>query len=123
MKGGKGDEVGFFLCRIGWCESQKGVADLLYVDCARKGSFLSVVTLQLKDGVSTLELTKWGCVLTCTLCSSFHIQYAVAGGWWLTCSETKCVVPDSSSHFPRKSSPRNGFNGFFSLPNFSLRDE
>jgi hypothetical protein len=32
-------------------------------------------------------------------------------------------VPDSSSHFPRNSSPRKGFNGFFSLPNFSFRDE
>ena len=56
MKGGKGDKVGFFLRRIGWCESQKGVADLLYVDCARKGSFLSVVTLQLKDRFSTLGI-------------------------------------------------------------------
>jgi hypothetical protein len=60
MKGGKGDKVGFFLCRIGWCESQKRVADLLYLDCARKGSFLSVVTLQLKDRFSTLELAKGG---------------------------------------------------------------
>jgi hypothetical protein len=32
-------------------------------------------------------------------------------------------VPDASSHFPRKSSPRNGFNGFFSLPSFSFLEE
>lgn len=39
---------------------------------------------------------------------------------YLTCSETNCVVPAASSHLPRKSSPRNGFNGFFSLPSFSF---
>lgn len=38
----------------------------------------------------------------------------------LTCSETNCVVPAASSHLPKKISPRNGFNGFFSLPNFSF---
>ena len=38
----------------------------------------------------------------------------------LTCSETSFVVPASSSHFPRNSSPRNGFNGFFSEPSLSL---
>ena len=31
------------------------------------------------------------------------------------------VTPASSSHFPKNSSPRNGFRGFFSLPYFSLR--
>ena len=40
---------------------------------------------------------------------------------YLTCSETKCVVPASSSHRPRYSSPKNGFSGFFSDPSFSLR--
>jgi hypothetical protein len=39
---------------------------------------------------------------------------------YLTCSLTNCVSPESSTHFPRNSSPRNGFSGFFSLPNFSL---
>ncbi len=39
----------------------------------------------------------------------------------LTCSETSSVVPASSSHFPRNSSPKKGFKGFFSFPNFSLR--
>lgn len=41
----------------------------------------------------------------------------------LTCSLYNFVSPtsESESHFPRKSSPRNGFSGFFSLPNFSLR--
>lgn len=47
--------------------------------------------------------------------------YAVTGGWCETCSLTSCVVPASSSHFPRKSSPRKGLRGFFSLPRFSLR--
>ena len=42
-------------------------------------------------------------------------------GSYLTCSLTRCVVPASSSHFPRNNSPRKGFKGFFSLPNFSLR--
>ena len=39
----------------------------------------------------------------------------------LTCSEMSSVVPASSSHLPKNSSPRNGFNGFFSLPYLSLR--
>jgi hypothetical protein len=47
---------------------------------------------------------------------SFHKRMA-----HLTCSLINSVVPASSSHFPRKSSPRNGFRGFFSLPYCSLR--
>lgn len=41
----------------------------------------------------------------------------------LTCSLYNFVSPTSASesHLPRKSSPRNGLSGFFSLPNFSLR--
>jgi hypothetical protein len=39
----------------------------------------------------------------------------------LTCSEISSVVPAESTHFPRKSSPKKGFRGFFSFPNFSLR--
>ena len=31
------------------------------------------------------------------------------------------MVPDASSHFPKNSSPKKGFKGFFSFPNFSLR--
>ena len=38
----------------------------------------------------------------------------------LTCSDTRRVVPAASSHFPRNSSPKNGFNGFFSDPNLSF---
>ena len=30
-------------------------------------------------------------------------------------------MPASSTHFPRKSSPKKGFKGFFSFPNLSLR--
>jgi hypothetical protein len=52
---------------------------------------------------------------------SLRMQYAVAGGWWLTCSETSVVSPASSVQVPRKSSPRKGLRGFFSLPNCSLR--
>ena len=42
---------------------------------------------------------------------------------YLTCSEMSCVVPisGSSSHLPKKSSPRKGLSGFFSLPPFSFR--
>lgn len=40
---------------------------------------------------------------------------------YLTCSLTRLVVPASSSHLPRKSSPKKGFRGFFSLPSFSER--
>ncbi len=40
---------------------------------------------------------------------------------YLTCSLINSVVPASSSHLPRNSSPRNGFRGFFSLPYCSLR--
>ena len=39
---------------------------------------------------------------------------------YLTCSDTSCVVPAASSHFPRNSSPRNGFKGFFSEPYLSF---
>ena len=39
---------------------------------------------------------------------------------YLTCSETSSVVPEASSHLPRYSSPKKGFNGFFSDPNLSL---
>jgi hypothetical protein len=39
----------------------------------------------------------------------------------LTCSEINSVVPASSTHLPRNSSPKKGFRGFFSFPNFSLR--
>jgi hypothetical protein len=44
-----------------------------------------------------------------------------SGNAYLTCSETNSVVPASSSHLPMNNSPRNGFRGFFSFPNFSLR--
>lgn len=61
-------------------------------------------------------------VHTLTPCRSFQILKAVAGGWWLTCSLTNFVVPASSTHSPRKSSPRKGFSGFsfFRLPLSSL---
>lgn len=41
----------------------------------------------------------------------------------LTCSLIRVVSPISlsSSHFPKKSSPKKGLRGFFSLPSFSLR--
>ena len=39
---------------------------------------------------------------------------------YLTCSETRCVVPASSSHLPKKISPKNGLSGFFSVPYLSL---
>ena len=52
---------------------------------------------------------------------SNQILYWRLGTAYLTCSDTNCVVPAASSHFPRNSSPRNGFNGFFSDPNLSFR--
>jgi len=51
------------------------------------------------------------------------MQYAVTGGWCETCSETRCVIPVSSSQRPMNSSPRNGFKGFFSEPSFSLLEQ
>ncbi len=75
---------------------------------------------------------------TLTPCSSFQILHAVTGGWWLssistislallsiahlTCSATKFVVPDLSTHLPKNNSPRNGFSGFmrFFFPCSSL---
>jgi len=39
----------------------------------------------------------------------------------LTCSLINSVTPASSSHFPRNSSPKKGFRGFFSFPYCSLR--
>ena len=72
-------------------------------------------------------LDKWRTLLGCGLhtwmpCLSFQILKAVAGGWWLTCSLTNFVVPASSSHSPRKISPRKGFSGlsFFRFPLSSL---
>jgi hypothetical protein len=45
----------------------------------------------------------------------------ILGSAYLTCSLINSVVPASSSHFPRKISPRKGLRGFFSLPYCSLR--
>ena len=86
--------------------------------------------------------------LTSTSCFSFSTIYAVTGGWWLCKSEKPCYLgrcrsasvysaalthltcslisrvsptSPSSSHFPRNNSPKKGFNGFFSVPSFSLR--
>lgn len=44
---------------------------------------------------------------------------------YLTCSLIRVVSPTSASasHFPRKSSPKKGFRGFFSEPSFSLREQ
>ena len=44
------------------------------------------------------------------------------GGFsYLTCSLVSVVVPASSSHLPKNTSPRNGLRGFFSFPYCSLR--
>lgn len=49
------------------------------------------------------------------------VERAGHGSTNLTCSLMSSVVPAPSSHFPRNSSPRNGFSGFFSFPYCSLR--
>lgn len=51
---------------------------------------------------------------------SNRLRYWCIDTAYLTCSDTNCVVPAASSHFPRNSSPRNGFNGFFSDPYLSF---
>ena len=56
-------------------------------------------------------------------CFRLVMQYAVTGGWWLTCSETRVVCPNSSSQWPVNNSPRKGFSGFFSDPSFSEREQ
>ena len=48
------------------------------------------------------------------------VGYWLLDTTYLTCSDTNCVVPAASSHLPRNSSPRKGFNGFFSDPNLSF---
>ena len=52
---------------------------------------------------------------------SAHRQSIGFVGTHLTCSDTSLVSPAASSHLPRYSSPRNGLNGFFSVPYLSLR--
>ena len=54
-----------------------------------------------------------GCALV--LCRLFGLMAKP----YLTCSETRLVVPESSSHLPKNSSPRKGFRGFFSVPYLS----
>jgi hypothetical protein len=57
-----------------------------------------------------------------TIVSKFAERALFYPGYtYLTCSETNSVVPAASSHLPMNSSPKNGFRGFFSFPNFSLR--
>lgn len=61
-----------------------------------------------------------------TLFVSLTIEYAVTGGWWDTCSERRMVSPRVGSeeiHLPTNTSPRKGFNGFFSDPIDSLREQ
>ena len=55
-----------------------------------------------------------------TVCQSIKHAVIMILFAHLTCSETSWVVPASSTHLPRNSSPKNGFNGFFSDPYFSF---
>lgn len=59
-------------------------------------------------------------MMTMTIQYLSHILLSIAS--YLTCSATRFVVPITSSHFPRKSSPKNGFKGFtfFFFPVSSL---
>ena len=52
---------------------------------------------------------------------SAYRRHRISWKTHLTCSLTSLVSPASSCHFPRYSSPRNGLNGFFSVPYLSLR--
>ena len=133
MEGWEGDEVGF----VQRLESIEGMADLFDMDCAGKGCFLGIVALQLeKDHIRRFGSTGRKAYLNAMLI----IRDTVSCHWWmmadkvvsdrirywcldtahLTCSDTNCVVPAASSHFPRWSSPRKGFSGFFSDPSLSL---
>jgi len=60
-------------------------------------------------------------MLSANRLSSMYPFYATIT--YLTCSLTSSKEPSASSlpHFARNSSPKKGFNGFFSLPNFSFR--
>lgn len=111
--------------------------DLFDLDCTREGGFLGVVALELGCGLAGEDVEEgWkgyldavfvvpdavGCDWRVVAISPKHsiCQYLKNRMVYLTCSETSCVVPASSSHFPKNSSPRKGFRGFFSDPNLSL---
>ena len=56
VEGGKGDEIRFRLAgRVGRCEREEGMADLLDVDGAGEGGFLGVVALELRRKMSGKE--------------------------------------------------------------------
>lgn len=126
----EGDEVGFGGAGVGGCEGKDGVADLTYVDAAfgeGEGGFLAVVALEL-DLVGGVVDVVGGYRGVVTMLISYQ-PYTITnsrggrrGQRHLTCSLTSSVLPTSSSQRPMNNSPKNGFNGFFSEPSFSLRE-
>lgn len=72
--------------------------------------------LVVPDGVS-----RDGWVMTARIALALPYFTPCLGCAYLTCSLTSWVVPAWSSHLPKKSSPRKGLSGFFSLPSFSDR--
>lgn len=137
MEGGERDEVGLGgLGGVGEGDSEDCVPDLLDVDGAGEGCFLGVVALEVGARVAVRDAVRRGgrvVAVTSQLANLFQPEFpfpstasssrlvAAKGNTHLTCSLTSSVTPASSSHLPRNSSPRNGFSGFFSLPNCSLR--
>ena len=139
MESGEGYQVVFVI----GIDVQEGVTDLFDVDRAGEGGLLGIVALELSRRLA-LMISKRVYLQGLELAYSDAVPIvpnAVGSNRWvmaifqsvqvllfplvtccpyLTCSDTKCVVPASSSHRPRYSSPRNGLSGFFSVPSFSL---
>jgi hypothetical protein len=106
------------------------MADLLDIDRVRESGFLGVVTLDMDARLMIRNAVgrRWRMVAVVALSAIVSTVCSAPGQFmfgfrftYLTCSLINSVTPLSSSHFPRNSSPRNGFSGFFSLPNCSLR--
>lgn len=125
------------------------MADLLDLDGVGEGSLLGIVSLQL----ARFTVSSWSLSEEKEGDTETHLDTVLLVGdrigsgrgmmatnrqpWgepepnegnyttYLTCSLIRVVSPASGSfsHLPRKSSPRKGFKGFFSLPSFSLREQ
>lgn len=132
MQRREGDEVCVLLARLGGVGNcQEGVADLLDVDGLGEGGLLGIVALEMDFGLGVRDAVcrrrRVVAMALVRIRSRRLPGLAGAGriyGWrqeaYLTCSLINSVLPAASSQCPRKSSPRNGFRGFFSLPYCSL---
>jgi hypothetical protein len=121
VKSGKGDEI--CVCwptsRVGDC--QDSVSDLFDVDRLREAGLLRVVALKVDTGRDVRDAVGSRRRMVASNTLALSSREVGCGCSYLTCSLINSVVPASSSHFPRNSSPKKGLRGFFSFPYCSLR--